>query len=94
MSAATDRYKRLFALGASDAAAQLYKNWSADALMAGYGDRAEWSEEDVQAYRDGYQSVRGQRTAEQEAALDAAQDQRIQDFLEWGERQQGANGRQ
>lgn len=60
MSDTTDRYKRLFALGASDAAAPLYKNWSADALMAGYGDRAEWSAEDVQAYRDGYQSVRGQ----------------------------------
>jgi hypothetical protein len=76
-----EQYQRLFTLGANDA--KNYPTWSANGLMMGYGDLANWTEDEVKAYRDGYQSVRGKRTELEETILDTSQDYRIKEFQEW-----------
>lgn len=81
-----ERYAHMYELGKEDA--KLYPQWSMNSLIVGYGDWSNWTPEDTQAYQDGYEFVRGKRTAQKENFLDWLLHQKVSEYEEWQERQE------
>lgn len=75
--------ERTFRNGATDA--RLYPRWSCESLMQGYGDyrMGLWTKEEKNAYRKGYESVRGAINTTNEHKMDTELDQRLQAFQTW-----------